>query len=61
MHEELAMTELNDTEMDAVAGGFLNFWQSNEALQVPVAINDGSGSATARARLWQNNSIHIEL
>jgi bacteriocin-like protein len=52
------MRELTDTELAAVSGGFLNnIRQSNWNLQVPVALNDGSGSATARARSYQQNNI----
>jgi hypothetical protein len=61
MHEELEMIELTDTEMDAVAGGFLNNWsQNNLAFQIPVAVNTGGGgTATARARAFQVNSIIV--
>jgi hypothetical protein len=60
MREELAMTELTDTEIDAVSGGLLdggllNNMQTNFSVQVPVAINVGSGSAISRAFNVQAN------
>jgi hypothetical protein len=55
------LTELTDTEVDAVAGGFLNGLlsnnQTNFSLQIPVAVNVGSGSATARAFGFQINPM----
>jgi bacteriocin-like protein len=47
MRELTPMTELNDTELDAVSGGFLNglgniTTQTNNAVQVGVAIGFGS-------------------
>jgi hypothetical protein len=62
MNELTTMTELNDKELDAVGGGFLNHVrQSNWSLQVPVAINNGSGEAEATARSFQRNSISVDF
>jgi hypothetical protein len=61
MSELTTMTELTDTEVDAVAGGFLNGLlsnnQTNFSLQIPVAVNVGSGSAHARAFGFQINPM----
>jgi hypothetical protein len=51
MSELTTMTELTDKELDAVGGGFLNNFitlpQTNINVQVPLAVNVGSGSARA--------------
>lgn len=60
MHEELAMTELTATEMDAVAGGFLShFSQNNWAVNTAVSIADRGGESEATAFSFQSNSIRF--
>lgn len=60
---EIAMSELTDTELDAVCGGLLNFnfaspvIQTNTASQVGVAVNLGGFAAVLQSIRQANVNI----
>jgi hypothetical protein len=64
MSELITMTELTDTELDAVCGGFLNFnWgntvsQSNSAENFSMPVLSFVGGATTQT-ISQTNSSNI--
>jgi hypothetical protein len=53
------LSQLNDTELDAVHGGIFNLGnivtQLNSSVQTPVAVNIGGGPTVAAAFAWQRN------